>query len=37
VNHSTFLLQSESFNIRTDPVWSERVKSRFFSRSPEAP
>jgi L-ascorbate metabolism protein UlaG (beta-lactamase superfamily) len=25
VNHSTFLIQLENFNILTDPVWSERV------------
>ena len=30
VNHSTFLLQSESFNILTDPVWSERVSPVSF-------
>jgi L-ascorbate metabolism protein UlaG (beta-lactamase superfamily) len=25
VNHSTFLIQTDSINILTDPVWSERV------------
>jgi L-ascorbate metabolism protein UlaG (beta-lactamase superfamily) len=31
VNHSTFLIQTESFNLLTDPVWSERVSPVTFA------
>lgn len=31
VNHSTFLIQSEGYNLLTDPVWSERVSPVRFA------
>ncbi|HUY82787.1 MAG TPA: MBL fold metallo-hydrolase [Acidobacteriaceae bacterium] len=31
VNHATFLLQTQGFNLLTDPVWSERVSPVSFA------
>lgn len=31
INHSTFLIQTDSVNILTDPVWSERVSPFSFA------
>lgn len=31
VNHSTFLIQTEGYNLLTDPVWSERVSPVRFA------
>jgi L-ascorbate metabolism protein UlaG (beta-lactamase superfamily) len=31
VNHSTFLIQTQGFNILTDPVWSERASPVSFA------
>lgn len=31
INHSTVLLQSQDFNLLTDPVWSEKISPIFIS------